>query len=222
MKTPTDVNIPINAESRFDLNEQTVPRSVDASARIIPTPYRSEIPENGQSFDVSGFAIAGAALLGETQYGVADLMKKLGIDARGDHDVFLELGALPLDIVGSESYVLNITADETTITATEKAGLFYGIMTLIGLLDVNNDMTLKEMVILDKPRFDYRGHQVDVARNFRSKATIMRTIDAMAMWKVTATVDVVMFDRHATHLFILLAQHTMQLFTISLMCCTLH
>mmetsp|Transcript_29778 Transcript_29778/g.61261 ORF Transcript_29778/g.61261 Transcript_29778/m.61261 type:complete len:530 (+) Transcript_29778:134-1723(+) len=186
MKTPTDANIPINAESRFNLNGQTASHSIDASARIIPTPYRTEIPENGQTFRISGFAVAGAALLGETQYGVADLMKKMDIDARGDHNIFLRLGALPLDIVGSESYILNITADETTITATESAGLFYGIMTLIGLLDVNNDLTLKEMVIFDKPRFDYRGHQVDVARNFRSKATIMRTIDAMAMWKLNA------------------------------------
>ena len=45
-------------------------------------------------------------------------------------------------------------------------------------------MALKEMTVIDKPRFEYRGHQVDAARNFRSKETILKTIDAMALWKV--------------------------------------
>jgi hexosaminidase len=60
-------------------------------------------------------------------------------------------------------------------------------MSFIGLLDVSNTgkMTLKEMTMYDKPRFGYRGHQVDVARNFRSKEALMKTIDAMALWKVS-------------------------------------
>ncbi len=112
-------------------------------------------------------------------------MSKLGVNVRGSHLVTMELGPLPLDIVGSESYVLNITSDRTVITATEGAGLFYGLMSLIGLIDVGGEMELKEMVIHDKPRFQYRGHQVDVARNFRSKATIFKTLDAMALWKAS-------------------------------------
>jgi hexosaminidase len=59
-------------------------------------------------------------------------------------------------------------------------------MSFIGLMHIrsNGRATLKEMTIYDKPRFGYRGHHVDVARNFHSKETIEKTIDAMALWKV--------------------------------------
>ncbi len=44
MKTPKDANIPINAESRFNLNEELVSPNIDASERIIPTPFRLKSP----------------------------------------------------------------------------------------------------------------------------------------------------------------------------------
>ncbi len=40
------------------------------------------------------------------------------------------------------------------------------------------------MTVHDRPRFEYRGHQVDAARNFCSMETITKTIDAMALWKL--------------------------------------
>ena len=104
----------------------------------------------------------------------------------GNHGVSLILGSLPFELSGTGSYQMDITAGGSTITATGAEGLFYGLISLIGLLDVSNTgrMTLNEMTVYDKPRFDYRGHQVDVARNFVSKQAIENTIDAMAMWKV--------------------------------------
>ena len=185
LKTPTDANIPMTANTRYDLNDETVSPGIDANDRIIPTPLRTEIADDAQTFGISGVKIKDAALLGDLGIGVADIMNKLDVSLSGNHEVQLVLGALPLDIIGSESYMMNITIDGTMITATEKSGLFYGIMSLVGLLDVGGkDMSLKEMVIHDKPRFAYRGHQVDVARNFRSKSTILKTIDAMALWKL--------------------------------------
>ena len=64
-------------------------------------------------------------------------------------------------------------------------GLFHGLMSFVGLLDVGETATsLREMAAHDAPRFEYRGHQVDVARNFRSKEALRKTIDAMALYKV--------------------------------------
>ena len=67
-------------------------------------------------------------LLGATVNGVTDLLGKLGLTNDIDHLVQLELGASPLDIVGAESYILNITSDGSVIAASDKNGLFYGIM----------------------------------------------------------------------------------------------
>ena len=64
-------------------------------------------------------------------------------------------------------------------------GLFHGLMSCVGLLDVGAAATsLTEMAVHDAPRFEYRGHQVDVARNFRSKEALRKTDDAMALYKV--------------------------------------
>ena len=186
LKTPTDTNIPMTAENRFELNKEKV-EEVDARHRIIPSPYRTFIADDSAPFDITGLSIENIDLLGVRLIGVVDLMKKLGISGTGNHKVTLMLGSLPLDIIGPESYAMEITSGGTTITATESSGLFYGMMSLIGFLDVSigTTMQLKEASIDDKPQFSYRGHQVDVARNFRSKAAILKTIDAMALWKVS-------------------------------------
>ena len=58
-------------------------------------------------------------------------------------------------------------------------------MSFVGLLDVGETATsLTEMVVHNALRFEYRGHQVNLARNFRSKEALRKTIDVMALYKV--------------------------------------
>lgn len=187
MKTENDANIPMTAASRFSLNDQTIDQNVDASHRIIPAPYRTTADVNAISFVVFGIRMVNDGLLGGLQAGASDMLSKLGVNGAGGHDVSFTIGSLPLDIASPEAYTMQVTAQGTTITALDIGGLFHGFMSFIGLLDVANSgrMKLKEMTIHDKPRFEYRGHQVDAARNFRSKEAIKKTIDAMALWKVS-------------------------------------
>lgn len=185
MKTATDANVEMTAASRFSLNEETV-ELVDARDRIIPEPYYTMIAEDAQTFVIGGVSLQNWQALDKLRIGASDLLNKLGVDGSGSHTVSFVLGSLPLEIDGPESYTLAITTRGTTITGSSAIGLFHGFVSFVGLLDVTNStrMTLKEMTVYDKPRFDYRGHQVDVARNFRSKEAIMNTIDAMALWKL--------------------------------------
>ena len=44
--------------------------------------------------------------------------------------------------------------------------------------------TLPAMTIVDAPRFGYRGLMLDVARNFQPKASVLRTLDLMARYKL--------------------------------------
>lgn len=186
MKTSADNNVPMAAASRYSLNMKTI-NKMDVDTRIIPTPYKTMIPEVSKQWEIDGVSLINLQPLGTLVKGVFDLLSKLGISTSGNHEVTFVIGTMPAEIADSnEAYTLELTATGTTITAADATGLFNGLMSFIGLLDLtnNNMMTLQEMTVHDKPRFEYRGHQVDAARNFRSMETIMKTIDAMALWKV--------------------------------------
>ena len=186
MKTSADNNVPMAAASRYSLNMKTI-NKMDVDTRIIPTPYKTMIPEGANIFNIEGIILVNYDILGVFMLGASDLLSKLGISTSGNHEVTFVIGTMPAEIADSnEAYTLELTATGTTITAADATGLFNGLMSFIGLLDLtnNNMMTLQEMTVHDKPRFEYRGHQVDAARNFRSMETIMKTIDAMALWKV--------------------------------------
>jgi hexosaminidase len=190
MKTANDNNIPMTAASRYSLNMKTVKAVDGASTRIIPAPYSMVASDNAQTFDISGATFFNLLSLGDLNPGASDLLSKLGVSTSGDHKVSFVLGTLPTDIAGTrDAYTMEVTSQGTTITAEDARGLFSGLMSFIGLLDVKDSskMTLTTMIVHDKPRFEYRGHQIDTARNFRSKDAIMKTIDAMALWKVSNT-----------------------------------
>jgi len=86
-------------------------------------------------------------------------------------------------IKGEEEYKLEVTNGKINISASKKAGLFYGITTILAILDEENS-NIREFKIEDKPAYPYRGIHVDVARNFQTKETIFRLLDQMANYKL--------------------------------------
>eukprot|EP00986_Skeletonema_menzelii_P012608 scaffold6997_cov151-Skeletonema_menzelii.AAC.1 len=175
MKTEGDKNVPMTVENRYARNEKLSEGvETDTSTRIIPTPFRVETSESSTTFGIEGVTLINADLLGRLQTGAEELIGKVTMKAASgkDHVLILMIGTLPDDIAGNESYMMEITAEGTTITASQEQGLFYGVMSFIGLLDTSSSrgtMPVKEMTIYDKPRFEYRGHQIDSARHFRTK-----------------------------------------------------
>ena len=97
----------------------------------------------------------------------------------------LDVGALPAAVAGTEGYVLDVAADGSSVVGEGPARLFHGLMLFVGLLDVGETATLlTEMVVHDAPRFECRGHQINLAWNFRSKEALRKTLDAMVLYKV--------------------------------------
>ncbi|WP_108946820.1 family 20 glycosylhydrolase [Shewanella halifaxensis] len=86
-------------------------------------------------------------------------------------------------IQGSENYVFSSTADAITITANSASGAFYGLMSLAGLVAIDNP-NIASLEINDSPRYRFRGLHIDVARNFLSKAFLLKTLDQMAAYKL--------------------------------------
>lgn len=113
-----------------------------------------------------------------------DYVKQIGYKvktARGKHaDVSFSLNsALSLP---DEGYLLNINRSGVILEAGTRAGLFYGMQTLLQLIAVRGK-NLPRLSITDYPRFSYRGLHLDVGRHMFPPEFIKRYIDLMARFK---------------------------------------
>lgn len=84
----------------------------------------------------------------------------------------------------SEAYSLQVDTDAriVTITADEAAGVFYGIQTLLNMVDKARNVS--KATINDAPRFEYRGFHLDVSRHFHRKDEVMTLLEIMSMYKL--------------------------------------
>lgn len=85
-----------------------------------------------------------------------------------------------------EGYSLEVTPHKVNIKAATSAGLFYGLQTLLQLSGgvLNNRLSAPCCVVEDAPRFPYRGIMLDVSRHFFPKSYILKTLDALAYFKI--------------------------------------
>ena len=85
-----------------------------------------------------------------------------------------------------ESYTLSVTSQRIEIRATSGAGLFYGMQTLLQLMQPasTGGYSVPSVEIEDTPRFAYRGLMLDVSRHFSTKEFIKKQIDALAYYKI--------------------------------------
>ena len=85
-----------------------------------------------------------------------------------------------------ESYTLSVTSQRIEIRATSGAGLFYGMQTLLQLMQPasTGSYSVPSVEIEDTPRFAYRGLMLDVSRHFSTKEFIKQQIDALAYYKI--------------------------------------
>lgn len=82
-----------------------------------------------------------------------------------------------------EAYELEIRTDGITLSSADNSGALYGLMSLAQLYDHKTN-TLPIGKVIDKPAMNFRGVHVDVSRNHRSMAFMMRLLDQMAYYKL--------------------------------------
>ncbi len=102
---------------------------------------------------------------------------------------FLVNVAAPGDAVQSldedESYRLQITPAQATLTAATDLGAMHGMETFLQLVTMENDAcSVPAVSIDDAPRFPWRGFMIDVSRHFEPVEMIKRTLDGMAVAKL--------------------------------------
>jgi hexosaminidase len=80
-----------------------------------------------------------------------------------------------------DGYVIEISPDSVTVTASSYGGRFYASVTLLTLLQ-NGPIPCGQ--IEDAPRFGWRGQHLDTARHYFEPDTILRLLDLMALLKL--------------------------------------
>ncbi len=118
---------------------------------------------------------------------------KISATSNRKNVIRLEVTEQP-DTLGTEGYFLKVNKDAVYLLANTPAGLFHGIQTIRQLLPPEVEkqnggskliLAMPEVTIIDKPRFKWRGLQLDCCRHFMSKDFIKRYIDLLVQVNIT-------------------------------------
>lgn len=168
---------------------------------LIPKPVR--VLQVKGNFTIDGktkvmFDSADSASLENAAYLVELLNRKgvsctlsAGIDHEITNSITISRTGCP-DSLGTEGYMIEVNPKTITIRAKQSAGFFYAIQTLRQLMPANfekpdfkaKSITIPCVLIVDKPRFSWRGLNLDCCRHFLTKDFVKRYIDLLAYHKM--------------------------------------
>ena len=102
--------------------------------------------------------------------------------------IYLQLDTSMFNL-GPEGYRMIVSGKKIKVNAGSPAGIFYGIQSLLQLIDrnsngENNSFSVPAVVISDQPRFSWRGMHLDVSRHFEDKEFIKKYLDILATYKL--------------------------------------
>lgn len=139
---------------------------------LIPVPY--ECKEHQGCFEINE-SIENIVFKSDFDLSVFNLKT-------GDSDTFVITQNYKLD---DEEYVLKVTPKEVRIEASEKIGAYYALQTLRQLSRFElGGRKIPCVEIKDKPRYKWRGLQLDESRHFFGKDEVKRLLDFMFMMKL--------------------------------------
>ncbi len=181
--------VPIpTARVRYEQNENLSLLASENLSPIIPTPWK--INSNGHKLTIAqDLRISYTQGLAGTAQLLAGKLETLGhavqlLEGEQEADINLILSA---ETSGNEEgYSMTVNNQGIAITATGRAGIFYGCQSLLAVWPTDED-TKKEIAgleIIDKPRFSYRGMHLDVSRNFHKPEAVKKLMDIMAFYKL--------------------------------------
>jgi hexosaminidase len=113
----------------------------------------------------------------------AELALRLGLEPLTDVKNGLTLTVNTDKALGEEAYHLSIMSDGLAVVVGGSGGLHYAAITLLTLRETCNGK-LPCGIIMDSPRFGWRGQHLDCARHYFSVPFILRLLDLMALLKL--------------------------------------
>ena len=181
----------INAETTYNNNKNTAIIPTEKLPKIFPTVTYYKENKGFFILDKKTSIRSDASFLKEASYFSEEINTLIGspitinpTQINGKTIIFKKLA------LAKEEYILNIQSDKIEISAATGSGIFYGIQSLKSLLSPNYwknkspEIAIQNCYVKDKPRFEYRGFMLDVARNFQTKETIFKVLDLMSLYKM--------------------------------------
>ncbi|HET6313923.1 MAG TPA: glycoside hydrolase family 20 zincin-like fold domain-containing protein, partial [Chloroflexia bacterium] len=158
------------------------PRSLSLSAgRYALTPNGRILLEGAAPSELLGAGRRLQAALAKH----ADLTWELSAGGLGPVDeVGIVLRLAPGGVAHREGYELTITPEGTVIQAQSPVGVFYGVCTLVQILQ-QRGRNLPALHVTDWPDFAARGLMLDISRDKVPRMeTLFELIDMLASWKL--------------------------------------
>ncbi len=194
---PKDLTVIANANNRYHDNAKKLRQfsSDDINTnRLIPMPKEVKF-KRGQVILNEQWEIRYAGRLTSEVNGFLQDLEKyyhLKIPARPDNiksvgkPLIQLLVDEELNNARKESYQLEIIKNRIKIIASDNAGAFYGLQSVLGLIDQDEQQVIRlpKVEVKDEPRFNWRGMHYDNARNFQGKAAMFKLIEQMGRYKL--------------------------------------
>lgn len=186
----TSVNF-VTTETTYINNKSIENIPVESLPKIFPSPKYFKANEGNFVLDKNVNIQSDSEFSNEAKYLSNELNKVLvgsiAVNSSNNNGKQIILKKAELK---NEEYILDIQSDKIEISASSGSGIFYGIQSLKSLLPTTSwknkskSITLSNCYVKDEPRFEYRGFMFDVARNFQTKETIFKMLDAMSLYKM--------------------------------------
>ena len=155
---------------------------------VIPMPQSVEY--HSGNFTISTETKFYTNLSAESRQALTDYLERTSLSsvsfaesATGNNGIELNLCDSSI-VTGNEAYRIEIDKKGVRLSANTETGIFYGLQTLLQLLNNGDNKTLPALTINDSPRFPYRGLHLDVSRHFFDKEFVKKQLNAMAYFKM--------------------------------------
>jgi hexosaminidase len=189
-KGPADPVPLVTPQAIYERNAAIVDIPEEQLPPVFPTPRQFERGSGRLDWPRMPEVLGGKALAGEIAAARSLLAPYFSVATPQAGVPPLRLSIAALAGEGSpEAYQLRIDPQAgVSIVGNSAAGVARGLQSLRQLLPLQaqpqQGIALPALFIGDAPRFEYRGLQLDVSRNFQSKATVFRLLDLMARYKL--------------------------------------
>jgi hexosaminidase len=153
-----------------------------ADVIILPTPYRV-LRAPGPALDLThGVRLRARGIDQRALAPALDQLRRAGVSGF-DRGPELTVDISRLAGLRAEGYRLSSTNGAVAIVASDAAGAAHALRSLAQQV-AHEGGRLRPILIEDSPRLDFRGLHIDVARNFHSKAELLKLVEQMSVYKL--------------------------------------
>jgi hexosaminidase len=171
-------------ERAFDLYASRGAAEAPAELAIVPTPDLVKRREGAVIDLTHGVRLSLSGLQRGAINAALDDLASAGVPAaaRGPE---LRVRVSPSLHLGREAYRLSARNGRVDIAASDADGARYALESLAQEAAHEHGL-LRPLEIEDSPRFEFRGLHIDLARNFHSKAEVLKVVEQMGRYKLNA------------------------------------